>query len=367
MSPNTTRPARSLLIRSGLRLAAGLAIGLFLGVSASLAGSAGPVWGGPDDVVPPQKEDTRDLVHAKLISSRDAVVPGQTFDVGVLLTMKPHWHTYWRNPGEAGMATMIDWKLPEGFAAGEIRWPTPGDYSAGGIVAYGYEDTVLLTVPITAPKEIDADRVTLTASVDWLACKVNCIPGSAKLELVLPVRDKAKPAHAELFARWRQRLPRELPAGRLAAEGKLAGKDKSGTFTVRVDLAGLVEQARPADKDKRTSDGASHAVASCDKSPPPTQPATPAKVEFLPAAGRSLAVENARVAVKDARAVVTFKASWYGSGTGPAELPAVLALTDPKTGQRTGWSLAVPLRPAPAKPSTDGPADSSVQAAPHSK
>lgn len=366
MKPHTSQPARALLIRSGLRLAAGLAIGLVLGVSASLARADETAWGG-SDIVPPEKEDTRNLVHAKLISSRDAVVPGQTFDVGVMLTMKPHWHTYWRNPGEAGMATLIDWKLPEGFSAGEIRWPTPGDYSAGGIVAYGYEDTVLLTVPITAAKKIETDRVRLTASVDWLACKVNCIPGSAKLELVLPVRDRVQPTHAELFRQWQQRLPRALPAGRLVAEGKLAGKDKSDTFQVSIDLAGLVEQTRTAAKDKQTSDGASDVVASCDKSPPPTQPATPAKVEFLPAAGRSLAVENLRVGTEGPRAKVTFKASWYGSGKGPAELFAVLALTDPKSGRRTGWSLAVPLRPAPAKPATDGPADTSAEAKPNSK
>ena len=43
--------------------------------------------------------------QAKLILSADSAKPGDTIWAGVDLKMEPDWHTYWKNPGAAGMAT----------------------------------------------------------------------------------------------------------------------------------------------------------------------------------------------------------------------------------------------------------------------
>src|SRR5437868_13004960 len=67
----------------------------------------------------------RELVQAKLLADVSAVVPGKPFTAGLLLHMVPNWHTYWKFPGDAGIATEIQWKLPDGWKVGEIRWPIP--------------------------------------------------------------------------------------------------------------------------------------------------------------------------------------------------------------------------------------------------
>src|ERR1017187_10076611 len=60
--------------------------------------------------------------QAKLILSADTAKPGDTIWAGVDMKMDTDWHTYWKNPGAAGLATKIEWQLPPGVTAGEIQW-----------------------------------------------------------------------------------------------------------------------------------------------------------------------------------------------------------------------------------------------------
>ena len=63
-----------------------------------------------------------------------AARPGDTVLAGVRLKMAPKWHTYWRNAGESGGPTEIEWQLPEGITAGPIQWPVPEKYDFAGLV-----------------------------------------------------------------------------------------------------------------------------------------------------------------------------------------------------------------------------------------
>src|SRR5262245_5129872 len=62
---------------------------------------------------------------AKLLLSDEVARPGQTVWAGVQLRMSPGWHTYWRNGGDSGAPTTIQWTLPAGVTAGPIEWPVP--------------------------------------------------------------------------------------------------------------------------------------------------------------------------------------------------------------------------------------------------
>src|SRR5436305_7494309 len=97
-------------------------------------------------------ESTEGLIAAKLLCDRAAIEAGKTFDVGVLLTIKPGWHVYWKNPGDSGIATSVDFKLPEGFSVGELQFPVPERIEApGGLVNYGYTNEVMLLATVTPP------------------------------------------------------------------------------------------------------------------------------------------------------------------------------------------------------------------------
>ena len=86
---------------------------------------------------------------ARLVLPVETAAPGDSLLAGIVLEMEEGWHTYWRNPGEAGMATEIQWSLPDGVEAGEIQWPIPEPYEADGLVTFVYHDQVTLLVPLT--------------------------------------------------------------------------------------------------------------------------------------------------------------------------------------------------------------------------
>ena len=192
-------------------------------------------------VAPPsaQAAAPKDLVKAELVADVESIKPGEPFTAGVLLKMKPHWHVYWKNPGDSGQATAVEWKLPEGFTAGELKFPIPVRFEQPGpVIGYGYEDEVLLTTTITPPKDLSKHLaagapIELTAEADWLVCEKVCIPGKASLKLSLKASDATpKPANAELFARWRQRFPHGLEQSKVAIKeaGIRAGSEGPTAF-----------------------------------------------------------------------------------------------------------------------------------------
>src|SRR5882672_1857647 len=70
-------------------------------------------------------------VEAELVADKSAAQPGKPLLVGLKLRMEPQWHTYWKNPGDSGLPTKIQWILPEGWKAGEILWPYPQPLPVG--------------------------------------------------------------------------------------------------------------------------------------------------------------------------------------------------------------------------------------------
>lgn len=127
-----------------------------------------------------------DLVSVKLISELNTIAPAQEFYVGIKLKMLDEWHTYWKNPGDAGLATRIKWNLPSGFSASEIFWPYPKRFYLGDdMVNFGYDNEEILLVKISTPKILAQSDYLISAKVSWLACKEECVPGSQEVSIKL--------------------------------------------------------------------------------------------------------------------------------------------------------------------------------------
>jgi thiol:disulfide interchange protein/DsbC/DsbD-like thiol-disulfide interchange protein len=170
-----------------------------------------------------------DYVTAELISENETIRGGESFWVALRLEMEEHWHTYWKNPGDSGLASTIEWDLPEGFSAGAIVWPTPKKIELPPFMTYGYEGEVFLLARVTAPTVLEeGQEITLQARVDWLACKEYCIPGEANLSVVLRATDEEKVIDTrwkESFAQARLNIPVEnvgWPVEVSREEGKIA-------------------------------------------------------------------------------------------------------------------------------------------------
>ncbi len=147
------------------------------------------------------------------MSASRAVQPGQTVLLGLEQRIAPHWHTYWRNPGDSGQPTSIQWTLPEGAQASDILWPTPKRFDVGPITNYGYENQTLLLMELKLPPSLRArTSVRLQAEVNWLVCQDTCIPQQATLSLTLPVAAQSVASQdAAALETAKQALPAPAP------------------------------------------------------------------------------------------------------------------------------------------------------------
>lgn len=159
--------------------------------------------------------DSSNPTEISLVAEDNSIQPGRPFWVAVNLRLAPHWHAYWKNPGDAGMPVQIDWDLPPHFTVGELEWPFPKKMELSGIIGFGYDDELTLLARVTPDVSIDPNQaVQIGAKARWLSCSDSeCVPGSSKLSLSMPVSSGEPAANAEnvpLFTRARENLP-ELP------------------------------------------------------------------------------------------------------------------------------------------------------------
>jgi thiol:disulfide interchange protein DsbD len=184
-------------------------------------------------------------IEVELVSQEAGAAPGSTVYVALRQKIQPGWHTYWRNPGDAGDATRIVWTLPAGWTAGDIVWPTPEKSRVGPLLDFAYTGEVLLPVPISVPASARVGSVvTLKAAAAFLVCEQVCVPEDAVVTLTLPVvagTPQADPKWGAKVAETLARAPK--PAGlkavfqlegsvlKLAVTGApLKGADVSGAF-----------------------------------------------------------------------------------------------------------------------------------------
>ena len=132
-------------------------------------------------------------VRAELMAhAPDGADAGKTVWLGLQLTHKPQWHTYWKNSGDSGLPTTLQWTLPPGVTAGEIDWPVPKKIPIGNLANYGFADTVLLPVPLTITPDFKptapGNAIEVKLKANWLVCRQECIPEEGEFALTIPVK-----------------------------------------------------------------------------------------------------------------------------------------------------------------------------------
>ena len=130
--------------------------------------------------------------------------------LGVRWRLAPGWHVYWLNPGDSGMATVVD-ASSETVTLGEPRFPGPERFeSPGGITSYGYGDELVVLVPAEGEGLVELDLA-------WLVCKDVCHYQEARMVVSTePTRDLGE--HVAL-------LPGVVEAERVPGGWRLPGVD----------------------------------------------------------------------------------------------------------------------------------------------
>jgi len=222
------------LPRSLATLVLGMVLGMALaapaaaqgGVASSLGGMAGGSRAAGAVVTTPQ-------VRAELLAhAPEGVAPGKPLWLGLQLRHKSEWHTYWKNPGDSGLPTQLEWQLPAGLQAGDIAWPLPSKIAVGTLANYGYEGTVLLPVPVQvseAWRPAPSGELLVRLKASWLVCRKECIPEDGEFSLTLPVRGSTA-LHGAAFEAAARAAPVELPPH---ADNAARVSDRSLAITVQ--------------------------------------------------------------------------------------------------------------------------------------
>lgn len=190
-----------MMIRHPLR-----AIGLGLFATVVATGAAAETISAP--VVTPH-------VRAQLVALDR--VDGGRVSLGLRLTVKPGWHTYWRNPGDSGEPPTLRLSTPDGAAAAIVGWPMPERIDLAGIVSYGHHGDVLFVANATLPEGTSR----IEAEATWLVCEKVCVPEAGKFKLDLASTDALDAATAALLDRLKPVLPPSVEATVARAGEKL--------------------------------------------------------------------------------------------------------------------------------------------------
>ncbi|WP_448585030.1 protein-disulfide reductase DsbD family protein [Thermaurantiacus sp.] len=186
----------------------------FLVLAAGLAPAVSPAAAAP---VAEQPHTRVEL----LVETREPA-PGRPFTIGIALTPKPGWHTYWKNPGDSGIETRARWQAPPGTRVSPLRYPVPKPFLVAGIMNHVFEGEAVLLADVTLPKDVRGP-FSLGARLDWLVCDDKlCVPEAATLDIPLRTGSgAADPAAAARLAAARAALPvRSAEPARFAHEGE---------------------------------------------------------------------------------------------------------------------------------------------------
>lgn len=173
-----------------------------------------------------------DIVFNKSIASA-----GDTLKIGFLIKLEDGWHTYWKNPGHAGLPLTFTVKHPDVLKLGEIQYPTPERIEAGPLVTFGYHGQVLFVRDLVIPKNTNLPEIKLNIDMQYLVCEDQCLVKKKSFEkTVLMASDSKASVHNDLFETTATTLPNK--GARWLFSASLHAHEDKGHVDLKGDYQG---------------------------------------------------------------------------------------------------------------------------------
>lgn len=198
----------------------------------------------------------QDNLKVDLIAESDAPAPGSEVTIAFVAKPNPGWHGYWKNPGDAGLDTRLDWTLPQGVTAGELRYPVPTRLMIAGIMNYIYKGNYTQFATLKIPAGLTpGTKLPIAVRADYLICTDEiCVPETENLTLNLTVGDGTiTPERRAQFDQWRRLLPKPL-----GSEAKFAVAD--GNLRIAIPFPASVDLWKDAYFFAQTPDAVNYAA-----------------------------------------------------------------------------------------------------------
>ncbi len=125
-----------------------------------------------------QENDGNKLVKVIYNFETNEIKPNDSVTIIARFTPAKDWHTYWKNPGDAGLASNLEFTLPDGFRVSELKWEYPKSFPFDNMLNFGYSETSHLIFTIYSPPKIPKGEFNIVIKSSWLVCKDICLSGS---------------------------------------------------------------------------------------------------------------------------------------------------------------------------------------------
>lgn len=137
--------------------------------------------------------------------------------IDILLDVKldDGWKTYWRSPGEGGVAPEIVWSTP--VESTDWQWPAPGRFDVAGVSTQGYMGDIVFPITVSSAEKRDSLSGVLTLST----CSNVCILTDYPFEL-----DLTEPAPADFTWAFNQAKGAVPPTSGLVEQTKTGFADE---------------------------------------------------------------------------------------------------------------------------------------------
>jgi DsbC/DsbD-like thiol-disulfide interchange protein len=132
---------------------------------------------------------------------------------GIEILIQPGWHTYWRNPGEAGLPPVFDFSQSKNVANVKVMYPAPERLDDGSSVSLVYRNEVVF--PLVIEPAEPGEPVTLSVDATFGVCAEVCIPTRASSTATLSPGAAADPLSEARVTSFAERVPKPAEPGRL--------------------------------------------------------------------------------------------------------------------------------------------------------
>ena len=130
------------------------------------------------------------LLTSRLLAQNPVAISAQSLNyqdnhyLVVLFKNESQWHSYWKNPGDAGTPINVHFLLDNSpLQLQELEWPIPTRLiEKGEMWAYGYQGTYGLFFQVTAQQLEQLQNKILSIEAQVLACNEICVPTTHELK-----------------------------------------------------------------------------------------------------------------------------------------------------------------------------------------
>lgn len=128
---------------------------------------------------------------------------GKFYWSGLAITLVPPWKTYWRVPGDGGIAPQIDLAL-ENVGMDKIHYPLPSRFEDEAGMTIGYKTEAVFPISLLP---MDASRpVKVSLKSFFGVCEVVCIPAQFSAEVMFDPAVSDAPDQ-QLISLWQAKVP----------------------------------------------------------------------------------------------------------------------------------------------------------------